>query len=165
MRYILTIILLFTTDFCMSEREKQLAIIESYSKPPFERLAETLSKNVSSNNKRTIVLSFITSEGKEHKYGIVFAEKLTTELVKQKEIIVLDRLMFGKKLKDNSLDLAVGADLASVRKIGEILNIDSVVVGIATPFANGYDLNVRMIDAKTGLILSAEEAYYTDKIE
>ncbi|NBU97821.1 MAG: curli production assembly/transport component CsgG domain protein [Spirochaetia bacterium] len=158
---IIFIILLFS---CSSDK-KQLVFMDTYPKTVFETVADTISKNLKENIKRVIVLTFITQEGKEHKMGVMFAERLTTELVKQNKVTVLDRLMFKSKLQEKSLTLSGNPDLAYVKQIGDVLNIDAVVVGIVTPYATGYDINCRLIDVKTGLILAAEEGYYSDKVD
>ena len=139
---------------CANEK-KQMVFMDTNPKPVFELIAESITKNLKPNIKRSIVMTFITQEGKEHSYGALFAEKLTTDLVKQNKLIVLDRLMFKGKLSEKSLSLNPTSDL----------NLDAVVIGIVTPYASGYDINCRLIDVKTGLILSAEEGYYSEKTE
>jgi TolB-like protein len=161
--YILFLIIIILIT-CSSDK-KQNIFMESYPKTVFETVADTITKNLKDNVKRVIVLTFITGEGKEHKMGNMFAERLTTDLVKQNKVMVLDRLMFKSKLQEKSLTLSGNPDLAYVKQIGDILNIDAVVIGIVTPYATGYDINCRLIDVKTGLILAAEEGYYSEKVD
>ncbi len=149
---------------CANEK-KQMVFMDTNPKPVFELIAESITKNLKPNIKRSIVMTFITQEGKEHSYGALFAEKLTTDLVKQNKLIVLDRLMFKGKLSEKSLSLNPTSDLNYVKQIGDLLNVDAVVIGIVTPYASGFDINCRLIDVKTGLILSAEEGYYSEKTE
>ena len=106
-------------------------------------------------------MTFTTTEGKEHKLGSLFAEKLTTDIVRRENIIVLDRLLFSRQLQENQLTLSSGSDLAEIRKIGELLGLNAIVTGMITSFNNGYGLNCRIIDPKTGFILAAEEAFYS----
>lgn len=142
-------------------REKQTVFIDSAPRSTFAKIADTLASD--GKERKLIVLTFLNSEGREHKMGNMFAEKLTTELVKQKNFTVLDRVLFSKKLKDNSIDLNSSPDLNYIRKVGELLSVDSVVAGVITPAAaSGFDINARLIDAKTGMILSAEEAFFAD---
>lgn len=148
-----------------SPDKKQITFIDPYPKPVFEQIADTITKNLKVNIKKIIVLTFINQEGKEHKLGSVFAEKLTTELVKQNKLIVLDRMVFKNKLQEKSLTLIGNPDLAYIKQIGDILGVDAVLIGIVNPYSTGYDLNCRLIDVKTGLILSAEEGYYAEKTE
>ncbi len=128
---------------------------------PMERIAQTLTKKLPTQNSRVIVLTFTTTEGKEHKLGSLFAEKLTTDIVRRENIIVLDRLLFSRQLQENQLTLSSGSDLAEIRKIGELLGLNAIVTGMITSFNNGYGLNCRIIDPKTGFILAAEEAFYS----
>jgi TolB-like protein len=155
---------LFVFISCANEK-KQMVFMDTSPKPVFEQIAESITKNLKPNIKRSIVMTFITQDGKEHSYGALFAEKLTTDLVKQNKLIVLDRLMFKGKLSEKSLSLNPTSDLNYVKQIGDLLNVDAVVIGIVTPYASGYDINCRLIDVKTGLILSAEEGYYSEKTD
>jgi TolB-like protein len=160
------IILIYTIFiYSCSADKKQMIFMDPYPKTVFESVADTITKNLKENVKRIIVLTFITQEGKEHKMGVMFAERLTTDLVKQNKVTVLDRLMFKSKLQEKSLTLSGNPDLAYVKQLGEVLNIDAVVIGIVTPYATGYDINCRLIDVKTGLILAAEEGYYSEKVD
>lgn len=54
-------------------------------------------------------------------------------------------------------------DLQTIRQLGELLDVHLVVIGIVTPFTNGYELNCRAIEVKTGLIMGAEEGFYADR--
>ncbi len=127
---------------------------------PMEKIAETLTKKISTRNSRLLVLTFTTTEGNEHKLGSLFAEKLTTDIVRRGNVIVLDRILFSKQIQENNLSLSSGNDLQEIRKIGELLGLQAIVTGMITTFNNGYGLNCRIIDPKTGFILAAEEAFY-----
>ncbi|MCE9500977.1 MAG: curli production assembly/transport component CsgG domain protein, partial [Leptospira sp.] len=100
------------------------------------------------------------TEGKPHRLGRILAEKLTTEIVKKSRASVLDRLMFEKTLQENNLSLTGSLDVTLSKKVGDILKVDAVIMGIIHPFGSGVDINCRVIDTRTGIILSAEEAYY-----
>ncbi len=127
---------------------------------PLEKIAETLTKKITTPNARLIVLTFTNTEGKEHKLGSLFAEKLTTDLVRRESVVVLDRLLFAKQIQANQLTLNSSSDLSEMKKIGELLGLNAIVTGMITSFNNGYGLNCRIIDPKTGFILAAEEAFY-----
>ena len=133
---------------------------EANTQTPLEKIAETLTKKIATPNARLIVLTFTTTEGKEHKLGSLFAEKLTTDLVRRESVVVLDRLLFAKQIQAHQLTLSSGSDLSEMKKIGELLGLHAIVTGMITSFNNGYGLNCRIIDPKTGFILAAEEAFY-----
>lgn len=134
--------------------------VENNLPTPLEKIAESFSKKMNTANSRLIVLTFTNADGKEHKLGNIFAEKLTTDLVRKGSFVVLDRLVYAKKLNENQLDLASGTDLSELKRIGEVLGLNLVVTGILTGYNSGFGINCRLIDPKTGLILSAEEAFY-----
>ncbi len=75
-------------------------------------------------------------------------------------MVVLDRLLFAKQIQAHQLTLSSGSDLSEMKKIGELLGLHAIVTGMITSFNNGYGLNCRIIDPKTGFIIAAEEAFY-----
>jgi TolB-like protein len=161
-RYLL---LTFIVIACSSPPKKTVAIIDPNLKPPFEKIAESLSKGINTAEKRVLVITFIGQDGNPHKYGQIFAEKLTTELVKTRKMIVLDRFLMYKKIQEKGMSIHSTPDLDTIRQLSNLLNLDAVAIGIVTPFTNGYELNCRMIDSKSGLILSAEESYFSDRVD
>ncbi|TGN19786.1 curli production assembly/transport component CsgG domain protein [Leptospira idonii] len=128
--------------------------------PPLEQLAISLSeKGFLVNKQRMIVLTFTNTDGTKSPYGTILSEKLTTELVKKDRFLVLDRMAMEKTLKEKGLSLDSDLDMATLRKIGEVLNVDILVTGILSAYQGGVFINTRLIDIKTGLILKAEEVY------
>jgi curli biogenesis system outer membrane secretion channel CsgG len=163
-KYLYIMLLLILVSSCSlltANTKKTSQATEINTQTPMERIAETLTKKLSIPNSRLIVLTFTTTEGKEHKLGSLFAEKLTTDIVRRGNVIVLDRILFSKQIQEHHLSLSSGSDLNEIRKIGELLGLHAVVTGMITSFNNGYGLNCRIIDPKTGFILAAEEAYYS----
>ncbi|MCX7998043.1 MAG: CsgG/HfaB family protein [Leptospiraceae bacterium] len=157
--YFFLILLLFCTS---GEKERPVYFINPNPPTSFEKIAISLaSKENNPQQKKLIVLNFTTVDGKEHLLGKIFAEKLTTELSKLGKFIVLDRMVYSKKLSESGLSLAGNLEPNYLKKLGETLGIEHVIVGIVLPSkSSGYDLNCRLIEIKTGLILAAEESYY-----
>jgi TolB-like protein len=128
--------------------------------PPLEKLALSLSeKGFLVNKQRLIVLTFTATDGSKNLYGNILSEKLTTELVKKDRFMILDRMVNERSLKEKGLSLESSPDLATLRKIGEVLNVDVLVTGIISPYQDGVFVNTRLIEIKSGLILKAEEVY------
>jgi TolB-like protein len=163
------LILLFFLGCSSLEKDKPVYFINPNPPSTFEKLAEAISRKEEENQSKTkkvIVLNFSNIDGKEHSMGKVFAEKLTTELVKQKKFIVLDRMVYARKISDAGLSLSGSVEPGYLKKLGEVLNVDFVVVGIIIPAkTTGYDVNARLLEIKTGLILAAEEAAYAETTE
>ncbi len=147
---------------CLGDKKRtSLAYIDPNPPSPMEKIAETLSKNSSRNPPlQLIVLSFTLTNGKPHKLGRVIAEKVTTELVKKGNLKIFDRLMFEKILQDNQITLNGAIDISLAKKIGEILKLDAIVMGTISHSGQGVDINCRIIDSRTGMIISAEETFY-----
>lgn len=160
-------VLAFALWGCVSkEKERPVYFINPNPPTSFEKIAISLSSKESelSPLKKVIVLNFTNVDGKEHVLGKIFAEKLSTELSKLNKFIVLDRMIFTKKLSEAGLSLTGNLDPAYLKKLGEVLGIEHVIVGIVLPSkVSGYDLNCRLIEIKTGIILAAEESYYTSE--
>lgn len=159
-RVVIVFLLLLFSCSLFTGNTKKPPQANGNTQTPIEKIAETLTKQITTPNSRLIVLTFTTTEGKEHKLGNLFAEKLTTDLVRRGNVIVLDRMLFSKQLQENHLSLSSGNDLNEIKKIGETLGLQAIVTGMVTTFTSGYGLNCRIIDPKTGFILAAEEAYY-----
>ncbi len=128
--------------------------------PPLEKLANSLSEGgVISQRKRLIVLTFTNGDGSKNPYGQILAEKLTTELVKKDKYLVLDRMVHERILKEKDLGLETDQNMATLRKIGEVLKLDVIVTGIVSGYQDGVYVNSRLIEIKSGLILKAEEVF------
>ena len=150
--------------YCSSEDGKKRSVyVDGNPKTPFEKISETIAGSVPDSKMRAIVLTFVGQDGDPHRYGQIFAEKLTTELAKKKKMILLDRFVYFKKVKESGMSLHSTPDLQTIRQLGELLDVHLVVIGIVTPFTNGYELNCRAIEVKTGLIMGAEEGFYADR--
>lgn len=153
-------ILIFLFLFsCFSGEEKE-SRPQKVVLPPLEKLATSLSeKGFMVNKQRLIVLTFTATDGASNIYGNILSEKLTTELVKKDRFMVLDRMVNERSLKEKGLSLQSSPDLSTLRKIGEVLNVDVLVTGIISPYQDGVFINTRLIEIKSGLILKAEEVY------
>ncbi len=163
--YLLLLLTIGISNNCSTpeKEQKPLAFIETRVPDPFEKIAITLSEKAIPAPQKVIVLTFVRQDGKDHIMGSVFAEKLTTELVKQKKMIVLDRFIYSKRLKEAGLEMKGDYDLSLLKKLGDLLGVDAIAVGIISPSGKyGYDINCRLIESKSGLILSAEEAFYSE---
>lgn len=145
------------------KRTRPVAYIDPAPRPPMRIIADSFSEKIGQKKLKIIVLTFTEMNGREHDFGTVLSEKLSTELAKKKNIIIFDRLLFQKKLAENNLSLKGGVGLDAMREIGNFLELDAIVTGLVSPYANGLDINCRLIDTKTGRILAAEEAYYSLK--
>jgi len=158
------VLLFFSLGNCfLSEEERQLR--PNPKEPgPLERLASSLSEGgILPAKDRLLVLSFTNSDGSPNPYGKILAEKLTTELVKRDRFYVLDRMVHDRILKEQGLSLETDQNLATLRQIGAVLQLQFLVTGIVSPYQEGVFVNCRLIDLKTGLIRKAEEVFvFTD---
>ncbi|MEM7182383.1 MAG: FlgO family outer membrane protein [Spirochaetota bacterium] len=161
----ISILLLWLCASCSSGKKKinTVAYINPTPRTPMRIIADSLSQKIGKKKLKLMVLTFTDMRGNEHNFGDVLSEKLSTELAKKDNVVILDRLLFQKKLAQNDLSLQGGIDLESMRAIGNFLELDAVVTGLVSPYANGLDINCRLIDTRSGKILAAEETYYSLK--
>lgn len=137
---------------------------EPKPKPPPPQALERLAISLSDYGwvwarERVLVLTLHDNLGKKSPYGEILAEKITTELVKRDRFRVLDRLTHTKKLEEAGLSLDISVDPTTLRKLGEVLQLSYVIIGIVTPFQEGAFVNVRLVEIPSGLILRADEVF------
>ncbi|MCB1159533.1 MAG: hypothetical protein KDK45_18680, partial [Leptospiraceae bacterium] len=130
--YILSLLFLFA---CSGSQTKPSMYLTQGPRTTMERIVDTFEMRlVDKAGISAIVLTFTDISGKVHPDGDLLAEKLSTELAKREKITILDRLVFQKKLEENSLDLKGGADLNKIKKIGKVLEVDYVVIGLMSSY-------------------------------
>lgn len=133
----------------------------------------TLSKKVARGiltikNKKVGVLAFPYVDGKTSSGSSIVPERLTTALVGQNKIQIIERRLISKLLQEKYLSQTGIVDSSEVKKIGSILGVDAVVTGTLIDLENDItEVNARLVRVDNGEILSAAAAYvnrtWTDK--
>ncbi|MEI7481251.1 MAG: FlgO family outer membrane protein [Elusimicrobiota bacterium] len=122
----------------------------------YATIAGELLKNRKEVNKKIAVAEFSYSDGRDSRDGEVVSERITTELVKSKNTRVVERKEKEKIFEELKFQNSGAIESGSIKKIGEMLGADWVVVGTLTELPyDRVELNLRMVDVASGEVLSA----------
>lgn len=121
-------------------------------------LADKLvSKLQSAGQKSATVLDFTDLQGQATELGRFLAQELSDQLVAGAQTVsFVDRVNLQFLLKENKLSMEGLVDPKSSRKLGNMIGIDTVIMGTVTPLGNGVRLSVRAVAVETGKIVAAQ---------
>jgi len=102
------------------------------------------------------VMDFESIGGDPH-LGPGVAENLRTALLQTGQFRVIERSALQKVLEEQKLQVTGLISPESAVKLGKLVGARLIVVGSVVKFANTYTLNVRFIDAETGVAIRAEK--------
>jgi hypothetical protein len=134
-----------------------LIINAPLSAAPLDSLAKKLAAGASAlGNKKIAVLTFPYHDEKISSGSRLISERLTTCLVGQKGVRVLERNLIGELLKERRLAESGIIDPRSLKAIGKIFDADAIVTGTLIDLPNDKtEINARLIRTDTGEVLSA----------
>ena len=105
-------------------------------------------------NKRLTVAEFTTIDGGESEIGKLIAEKITTKLSQVGGFRVIERKQLNKILAEQKLSLS-DITMEDDKEVGQILNVDAIILGTVVHLDEYVEINARMIDVTTGEIYCA----------
>ena len=119
-------------------------------------LAGALLKNYRGGGKTIAVAGFSYADGRASADGDVVAARMTTALIKQNRLSVLERKEIQKVLGELKLQNAGAIDPDSAKRLGKMLGADLLVVGTMAELQGGLlELNIRLADVETGTAVMA----------
>lgn len=124
----------------------------------YDYLAGKISKGANVlANKKIAVLPFQYYDGRESPGSTIVAEKLTTKIVEDKELQVVERTLLDKVMGEMKLGKSGILDQETTKELGKVLGVDAVVTGtlIEEIGSDKIDINARLIKVETGDILIA----------
>lgn len=109
---------------------------------------------------KVCVLPFLyIGAGPGSRGGMVVSERLSTELIRQARLKVMERALINKVLGELQLKNGDTADEALAKKAGRLLGADYVVTGSLFKKTGGaLELNARAIEVVTGQVKAAVKA-------
>ncbi|RKY63629.1 MAG: hypothetical protein DRQ08_09230 [Candidatus Latescibacterota bacterium] len=110
------------------------------------------------------VMDFESIGGDPH-LGPGVAENLRTALIQTGQFKVIERAALQKVLEEQKLQITGLVDPQSAIKLGKLVGAKLIVVGSVVKFAEAYTLNVRFIDAETGVAIKAEKVQASSEAE
>lgn len=110
------------------------------------------------------VMDFESIGGDPH-LGPGVAENIRTALIQTGQFKVIERAALQKVLEEQKLQITGLVDPESAIKLGKLVGAKLIVVGSVVKFAETYTLNVRFIDAETGIAIKAEKVQASSEAE
>jgi len=152
--YLFLIIIIFS---CASDTQKKdLPGNISSEENPAQKIAQNIIANINKlPNRRVAVADFTDIEGNEITEGKLLAEQIITYLAQNSNVKVIERKQLNKILEEQKLTMLGLTESDNAQKVGKLLNVDGIVSGTIAYLENTKEINARMIDVNTGLILCA----------
>lgn len=106
---------------------------------------------------RVAVLPFTPADASSPADGRVLSERLTTRLVRDGRVGVVERSSLLRRLADEQ-NLARTGLVDGLRRLGKLHSIDALVAGTFVTRGGRLSVEARLLDVRTGAILAAGEA-------
>ena len=104
---------------------------------------------------KVAVTELSMTDGQSNALGVAVAEKLMTKLVGRiGRFEILERSQIDKTLEELNLNLSDLFDPESVNRVGKRLGADTLVVGTMAEMETTVDLNIRLIQVGTGIVIA-----------
>ena len=154
--------LTLTALSCATEPAKDPVTDSKYFLGKISRLADSLIKPAARHPRRAAIMEFVNTNGKTSQFGRYLTSKFTEISVGKNLFVTPAEGEVSKSLKQLNLAYNGTIDGASAKKLGEALGCDAIIVGTVSDLQKGsdVDLTVKMIDAKTGIVVSASSASF-----
>ncbi|MBI5177972.1 MAG: hypothetical protein HZA04_01770 [Nitrospinae bacterium] len=165
MKRLLIIPLLLIAAFaasCAKEPPKEPVTDSSYFNQKLGKLSDDLIKKAARKPRKVAVLDFVNPNGKTSQLGKYLTAKFS-ELSIQKNLFQTPvEGEVSKALKTLGIAYNGTMDGASAKRLGEAIAGDAIIVGMISDLQKGSDVDlvVRMIDTKTGTVISASSASF-----
>ncbi len=115
---------------------------------------------------RVAVLDALIPEDMDSAVVVPITDKIMEELVNSGKFIVLDRSFVTQVLSEKEFQISSGlVKTDEIKKVGQYLGADFVVVARASKIGEIYFLSARMIDVKSGAVVSQTSMEKPGKID
>lgn len=127
--------------------------------PAAQRIAEAMVAAIHKLDDKTVaVIEFSELRGKAlipSAQGRRLAEQITTELVKNDEIKVVERTQLDKVMGELELGASGMVEESSAKAIGKLLGVEAIITGTVIKLGPETEIHSRLVRVKDGQILSA----------
>lgn len=120
-----------------------------------ENIIDMTSKPISRFEKRIAIFPFDDGQGGAA-LGESISEMLTTYILKNTSLKVVERANLDKIIEEQKLGLTDIMSPEGARKIGKLLAIDVIILGNATVFGDYCTVDARAVNVETGEVLVTE---------
>jgi len=127
----------------------------------YDDISNDLVKNLKPNINLAIIGFEYKTNNPKSRTPFVISERLTTAILKNKEIQnkkikLIERNLIEKVLEENKLSQSGIIDIESAKKIGKVLSADAVITGSIYDISyEDVEVNIRTIDVEKGTVYSS----------
>jgi len=134
----------------------------TYYQQKLTQLANDIAKKAAHRPRKAAMMDFVNQNGKTSQFGKYLTAKFN-------EISVMNKLFqtpaegeVSKTIKQLGLTYNGTLDSVSTKRLGEALGCDAIIVGTISDLQKGSDVDlvIKMIDTKSGNIISASSASF-----
>jgi len=122
-----------------------------------DQLSGKIAEKIAAAGKKKIaVVDFTDLDGSVTELGRFLAEEFSTALAGTgKGFIVVDRIHLKTLLKEHKLSSTGLIDQNTIRRLGKIAGVDSLITGSLTPLGESVRINVKVLDIETASVIEA----------
>ena len=137
-----------------------LVIAPSSRAQDLHSLASTISQRIAGSGRKSVgVIDFTDLDGKPTRLGRYLAEEFSDSLVSAStNFDVIDRTHLKSILDEHKLATSGLIDPATMRELGKITGVETLVTGTLTPFEETVHLSVKVLDSQTAKVIGASTA-------
>lgn len=106
-------------------------------------------------NKTIAVIDFTDIQNRPFEYGGLLAERIIVKIAGSGELRVMERRQINRILEEQKLGVSGLTEWKNVQTVGNLLNVDALLTGTIAVFPDHYEINAKLIDVKTGMVLAA----------
>lgn len=125
-------------------------------------LGDSLINGATRRPRKVVILDFVNTNGKTSQLGKYLTAKFLEISVQNNWYLTPPEGEVSKTLKQLNLTYNGSMDAASATRLGAAMAADALIVGVISDLQKGSDVDlvVKMIDAKTGTVISAASASF-----
>lgn len=122
-------------------------------------LSDTLAGKIAKTSKKSVaVVDFTDLQGNVTEFGRFIAEEISVNLtMAEKGFEVIDRNHLKSLLTEHKLSVSGLVDPDTIKKIGQISGVNSLVTGSVTPFGDNIRVTCKVIATDTAKIITADK--------
>jgi len=163
----LAVLILSSVVFACAKKVPPPPVTDSnYFNVKMERLADDLMAGTTKKVRRAAVLGFVNPNGKTSQLGKYLATKFSKITVLKKYFHVPTEGQVSETIRNLGINYNGTLDKESTTTLGEALGVDMLITGVIMDLQKGsdVDLTVKMIEVRSGTIVSAASAsFYRSK--
>ena len=115
--------------------------------------------------KHMAILDLDSEEGISDSEARILTQTLTNKMIELSEYVIIERANIDKVLKEQKFQHSGCTDSECAVEIGQLLNVDLIIIGAAGKIGSTYTLQTRIINVKTGKGIKSAEFIHKGAID